>query len=366
MTPNTYGFIGLGLIGGSIAKAIKAARAKARILAYDANRDSLLLAKDEQIADEIYTEADETTFSALGSCEFIFLCAPVSANDANLNLIKDHLSADSVLTDVGSVKNTIHSTIDALGLSARFIGGHPMAGSEKSGYENASEKLLENAYYILTPGEGIPESRLHALQELVLEIRAIPLILPANRHDYITAAISHLPHIIAASLVNLVHEEDEDGLMKMIAAGGFKDITRIASSSPVMWQSICLTNTDNILRLLDDYTDALKSIRARLETKDKEQLYRFFDEAKAYRDSFNNIGSGPIKKEFVLYLDLKDETGAIAQTATLLANAGISIKNIGIMHNREVQDGSLRIEFYDEPSMLLAKTTLTDNGYTIF
>lgn len=366
MTPNTYGFIGLGLIGGSIAKAIKSANPYAVITAFDANSDSLLLAQKEQIADHIYTELDSETFSRLGNCEFIFLCAPVSANDQNLNLIKDHLSEDSVLTDVGSVKNTIHSTIDALGLSHRFIGGHPMAGSEKSGYGNANEKLLENAYYILTPGEGVPENRLQALKELVLEMRAIPLILQAEKHDYITAAISHLPHIIAASLVNLVHDEDEDGLMKMIAAGGFKDITRIASSAPVMWQSICLTNTDNILQLLDDYICALSSVRTRLENKDQEQLYDFFDDAKAYRDSFNNIGSGPIKKEYVLYLDLKDETGAIAQTATLLAKADISIKNIGIMHNREVQDGALRIEFYDEPSMLLAKTTLIGNGYTIF
>lgn len=366
MTPNTYGFIGLGLIGGSIAKAIRLAHPDAVISAFDANPDSLLLAQKEQIADDIHTETDPKTLSRLGSCEFIFLCAPVSANDTNLNLIRDYLSEDTILTDVGSVKNTIHATIETMGLSHRFIGGHPMAGSEKSGYENANEKILENAYYILTPGEGVSKNRLEALKKLVLEMRAIPLILQADRHDYITAAISHLPHIIAASLVNLVHDEDEDGLMKMIAAGGFKDITRIASSSPIMWQSICLTNTDNILKLLDDYIQALSTVRTRLENHDGGQLYDFFDDAKAYRDSFNNIGSGPIKKEFVLYLDLKDETGAIAQTATLLANAGISIKNIGIMHNREVQDGALRIEFYDEPSMLLAKTTLTGNGYTIF
>lgn len=366
MTPDTYGFIGLGLIGGSIAKAIKTARPKAQIIAFDANRDSLLLARDEQIADTIYTEADAETFSALGNCEFIFLCAPVSANDTNLNLIKDYLSEDSVLTDVGSVKNTIHGAIDALDLSDRFIGGHPMAGSEKSGYENANAKLLENAYYILTPGDGVSKDRIQAFTNLVLEMRAIPLVLQADRHDYITAAISHLPHIIAAGLVNLVHDEDQDGLMKMIAAGGFKDITRIASSSPVMWQSICLTNTDNIIELLDAYILVLKDIRDKLSGRDAEMLYDLFDRAKAYRDSFNNIGSGPIKKEFVLYLDLKDETGAIAKTATLLADADISIKNIGIMHNREVQDGALRIEFYDEPSMLLAKTILIDHDYIIF
>lgn len=366
MTPNTYGFIGLGLIGGSIAKAVRAALPHARIVAFDENADSLALAKKEQIADDIFSVPDAEAFRALGSCEFIFLCAPVSANDKNLELIIPHLSEGSLLTDVGSVKNTIHSVIDAFGLSHRFIGGHPMAGSEKSGYANADEKILENAYYILTPGQGVPQERAAALKDLVSKMRAIPLILEASQHDYITAAISHLPHIIAASLVNLIHDGDEDGLMKMIAAGGFKDITRIASSSPLMWQSICLTNTDNIIQLLKDYIRSLETIEDRLKAKDAGLLYDFFDNAKAYRDSFNNIGSGPIKKEYVLYVDLKDKVGAIAKTAAILAHAGISIKNIGIMHNREVQDGALRIEFYDEPSMNLARTTLTEEGYKIF
>lgn len=366
MIPNTYGFIGLGLIGGSIAKAIRTFLPDAQIIAYDTNPASLSLALREQTADVIYTEPDSHAFSHLGSCEFIFLCAPVSENDKNIQRLTQYLSADSILTDVGSVKHTIHSTIAALELSHRFIGGHPMAGSEKSGYENSNEKLLENAYYILTPGENVPRKRLSALEALVTKIRAIPLILEADRHDFITAAISHLPHIIAAGLVNLVHDEDSDGLMKMIAAGGFKDITRIASSSPVMWQSICMTNTDHILTLLDDYIHFLNDVRSKLASKEADYLYTFFDQAKTYRDSFNNIGSGPIKKTYVLYLDVPDKPGTIAKTASILAESGVSIKNIGIMHNREVQDGALRIEFYDEPSMLLAKETLLQNHYTIF
>lgn len=366
MIPNTYGFIGLGLIGGSIAKAIRTFLPDAQIIAYDTNPASLSLALREQTADVIYTESDSHAFSHLGSCEFIFLCAPVSENDKNLQQLTRYLAEDSILTDVGSVKNTIHSTINTLQLSHRFIGGHPMAGSEKSGYENSNESLLENAYYILTPGENVPKERIFALKALVTKIRAIPLILEADRHDFITAAISHLPHIIAAGLVNLVHDEDSDGFMKMIAAGGFKDITRIASSSPVMWQSICMTNTEHILTLLDDYIHFLNNVRTRLAAQEADFLYEFFDRAKSYRDSFNNIGSGPIKKTYVLYLDVPDKTGTIAQTATILADAHVSIKNIGIMHNREVQDGALRIEFYDEPSMLLAGKTLQSNQYTVF
>lgn len=366
MNPNTYGFVGLGLIGGSIAKAIRAAHPDAVISAYDANIASLELAKKETIVNHIYTAPNEETFHALGSCEFLFLCAPVSANDKNLELIKDSISENTILTDVGSVKNTIHKAIASYGLTHCFIGGHPMAGSEKSGFANSDPKILENAYYILTPGDKVPSERVETLKKLTLDMRAIPLVLDAAQHDYITASVSHLPHIIASSLVNLVHEEDTDGLMKLIAAGGFKDITRIASSSPVMWQSICLTNTDNIIKLLTDYIISLEEIKHKLSARDAQALYDFFEQGKLFRDSFSNIGSGPIKKEFVLYMDLKDETGAIAKTATILADAGISIKNIGIMHNREFQEGALRIEFYDEAAILLARKTLMESQYTIF
>lgn len=366
MTRKSYGFMGLGLIGGSIAKAIKAADPDACIVALDESIASLDLAKEEQIADEIFSTPDSHALSQLGDCEFVFLCAPVSQNDRNLSLIKDYLSEDTILTDTGSVKGAIHEAVSALSLSHRFIGGHPMAGSEKSGYENANGAILENAYYILTPGENVPQDRIKALEELVRSMRAIPFVLEDEHHDHITAAVSHLPHLIASGLVNLVHDQDTDGMMKTIAAGGFKDITRIASSSPVMWQSICLSNTEQILTLLDAYTALLSDIRDKLSQKDETYLYDFFEQAKAYRDSFQDASSGPIKKEFALYVDLKDETGALAKTANLLADAGISIKNIGIMHNREFQEGALRIEFYDESSMKLARTTLSNNQYILF
>ena len=154
--------------------------------------------------------------------------------------------------------------------------------------------------------------------------------------------------------------------MKMIAAGGFKDITRIASSSPDMWQQICLTNTDNILRLLDSYIHALSRVREHLEAKDAGQLYHFFRQARDYRDSFQEVSSGPIKKSHTLTVDIADETGALAAIASLLAQNGISIKNIGITHNRERAEGALRIEFYGEKDILSANDILKGQGYAIF
>lgn len=363
MNTLTIGFIGLGLIGGSVAKALRNAFPDICILAYDINPDTLEQAKADGVANAVTTIIDET----FNRCDYIFLCAPVSGNDNNLLTLKQFLSPSCILTDVGSVKTGIHKQIESLGLSSRFIGGHPMAGSERFGYANSKARLLENAYYILTPTKEVPADRLQTYKELVSAMGAIPLILDAKQHDYVTAAISHLPHVIASSLVNLVKDSDsEDGVMKMIAAGGFKDITRIASSSPDMWQQICLTNTDNIISLLDDYIEALHIIRQKLNSKSADSLYDFFNEARLYRDSFIEASSGPIKKSYSITIDIADETGALASIATILALNNISIKNIGIVHNREREEGALRIEFYAEDDIKTASDILTGRGYTIY
>lgn len=357
------GFIGLGLIGGSIAMALRENTAETYMMAYDVNASTLEKALQDGVIDEATEGIDERFFR----CDYLFLCAPVQKNDSNLEAVREVISPSCTLTDVGSVKTDIHEHIARAGLEAQFIGGHPMAGSERFGYVNSKAKLLENAYYILTPTAEVPPRKLEAYKELVIAMGAIPLVLDAAQHDYVTAAVSHLPHIIASSLVGLVKDSDSaEGIMKMIAAGGFKDITRIASSSPDMWQQICLTNTDNILKLLDDYIRALTAVRSQLENRDEEQLYRFFQEARAYRDSFINASSGPIKKSYTLTVDIADETGALASIAAILAKNSISIKNIGIVHNREKAEGALRIEFYGEEDSKTAIHILQSHGYAIY
>lgn len=363
MNTTTFGFIGLGLIGGSIARAIREKLPQSTIIAYDINQSALSAALEDGVINVAASGVD----ASFAPCDYLFLCAPVQKNDDNLRTIKDIVSVDCLLTDVGSVKTGIHETIKAMGLESRFIGGHPMAGSERIGYVNSKAILLENAYYILTPTATVPQSKLESYRELVATLGAIPLVLDCKQHDYVTAAISHLPHVIASALVNLVEASDsEDGIMKMVAAGGFKDITRIASSSPVMWQQICLTNTDNISKLLTDYIDALCTIREKLDTKDSEELHTFFDSARIYRDSFINTSSGPIKREYAIQIDIADEPGALAAIATILALNNISIKNIGIAHNRESEGGVLRIEFYNEETIAKAKDILSHKGYTVY
>lgn len=358
----TCGFIGLGLIGGSIARALRQFHPDYRLIGYDIQQEATALAVREGILDISLPEINE----CFSECDYIFLCAPVSFNDENIIKLKPFLSPDCLLTDVGSVKTDIHRHIADLGLNAQFIGGHPMTGSERTGYINSKAILLENAYYILTPTKEVPEEKTKEYKELAASLGAIPLILSCDRHDYVTAAVSHLPHVIASSLVNLIQKEDsEDGIMKTIAAGGFKDITRIASSSPAMWQQICMTNTCNITALLDSYIASLQDIREQIQAHSKDSVYKFFDDARQYRDSFINASSGPIKKSYTVSIEIADAPGALASVSAILAQNNISIKNIGIEHNREQQYGVLCIEFYVKESIESAKRLLESKGYTI-
>lgn len=358
----TCGFIGLGLIGGSIARAIKESRPDIRIIAFDTDKKTLLLAQEEGIAD-MTADSVDSTFS---ECDYIFLCAPVQRNDENLSIVKRFMKPGCLLTDVGSVKTAIHEAVHAAGLDDCFIGGHPMAGSERVGFANSKASLLENAYYILTPAPSVPGEKVNAYRELVSQMGAIPLILDYKKHDYVTAAVSHLPHVIAATLVNLVRESDsEDGIMKMIAAGGFKDITRIASSQAGIWQQICLTNQTNLSCLLADYIRMLTAFKEDLDGRDKNALYENFDSARVYRDSFLDASSGPIKRSFCISVEIADKSGALAHITALLADRGISIKNVGIAHNRESEDGVLRVEFYEEASRNLASDILKERGYLV-
>lgn len=363
MAASKVGFIGLGLIGGSIAKAIRRYYPEHELIAFDKSRETLALAVQEGTIDTACSSIDDN----FRGCSYIFLCAPVSCNTAYLSQLKVLIGDNCILTDVGSVKTSIHEEVIALGLEECFIGGHPMAGSEKTGFANSKAHLIENSYYILTPSAKVAEEKVEAYRNFVSSLKAIPVILDYKEHDHITGTISHLPHIIASSLVNFVRDTDtKDELMKALAAGGFKDITRIASSSPVMWQQICLKNGKNISQILGGYIETLEYAKKAVDSGDEKALYTLFESSRDYRDSMPNSSAGPIKKQFAVYCDIIDEAGGIATIATILASNNINIKNIGIIHNREFEEGVLRIEFYDEESSAKAVELLQKYRYIVY
>lgn len=351
---STMAFIGLGLIGGSLARGIKRARPDIRIMAYMRTRAKLEQAQKDGIVDVILEGIGEE----LRECDLIFLCTPVEYNARYLPAIRPFLKPGALITDVGSTKTDIHEEIRRQGLEHCFVGGHPMTGSEKTGYENSTDHLLENAYYIVTPPEGQSgesaqyTENVRRILAVAQAVDAIPLVLDYREHDRVTAAVSHLPHLVASSLVNLVKDNDSAaGTMRRIAAGGFKDITRIASSSPEMWEQICMTNAAPIGDMLEQYIYSLQEILAQIRGHKGRDIYRLFDQSRSYRNSISDRAKGPIEPSYEFSVDVADEVGSISTIAVILAAKGISIKNIGINNNRERGEGALKIAFYNETSM---------------
>lgn len=363
MSFEKIGFIGLGLIGGSIAKTLKRLYPEKKLYATSGHLSTVT----EAFNDHTIENSEQLSLQEIGCCDLIFLCTPVQQNIAYLKELKPVLKERAIITDVGSVKSDIHAAAASADMEHCFIGGHPMTGSEKTGYANATAYLLENAYYIITPTTQSPKDKVTEFTELVRSLGALPMVLDYKAHDHATATISHLPHIVAASLVNLVRQlDDEHETMKTIAAGGFKDITRIASSSAVMWENICLSNREQILEIMDRFGEQLASIRMEIAASDAGSINGFFQSAKDYRDSITISKSGPLKKVFELYCDLIDEAGGIATIATILASNNLSIKNIGIIHNREFEDGVLHLEMYDDESLQKAVELLRKYHYTVY
>lgn len=329
------GIIGLGFLGGSLAKALKNTGEVDYIIALDKSEESLNLAKEEGVIEDYSLEID----GRFSVCDFVFICTPVSFIVDYAKALEKVVKHDCIVTDTGSTKKSIIESLKDL--NVEFIGAHPMIGSERSGYQTSKDLLFENSYYIITKHEGNKEENIEKLKGIIELIKAIPVIIDSDKHDFITAAISHVPHVIASSLVNLVKTlDDEAESMKMLAAGGFKDITRIASSDPTMWQNICLDNKEEILKVISVLENIIDNFKAGIDSKDS--TYGFFDQAKTYRDSFiNRKINGTTMPE--LNISVKDENGAIAKITTILSANEIGIKNIEVLNNRENNFGALRL-----------------------
>lgn len=356
-----YGFIGLGLIGGSIAKGLKAAEPDCEIMAYMRTRTKLEEARGDGVVDRVLSGVGKD----YSECDIIFLCTPVEYNEMYLTALKPLLKEGAFITDVGSTMSSILNAVAALGMENVFVGGHPMAGSEKTGYEHSDPLLLENIFYMLCPAPKTPLAYTQRMVELVTELKANPYVIEAEEHDKAVATISHLPHLVAAALVNLVHDTDSpEHTMKRLAAGGFKDITRIASSSPVMWQQIFSSNREAVLHVLRQYIGALEKIETDLKNDNMAAIHDLFVDSGAYRKTFADA-HGLMNAQYSFSVHVEDKPGAISIISAILAAGGVNIRNIGINHNRESGDGALRIEFNSAEGCAKARYLVSQYGYHI-
>ncbi|MFP7737148.1 prephenate dehydrogenase [Priestia aryabhattai] len=277
--------IGVGLIGGSLALAMKKHR-HVTVVGADINTNEVQLAKQlgiiDYVAEDIKAEAAQA--------DYIVLATPVEYTTAWIHDLSTwKLKETVIVTDVGSTKGEIMKAAQALNKKCiSFIGGHPMAGSHTSGAVNARADLFCSARYILTPFENEQKEKIDALMHLLEPTGAQFVPLDAATHDQITGVVSHLPHVIATSLVRQVKGYSaKNHLVTEMAAGGFRDITRIASSNPHMWRDILKQNRSMLLTLLDDWMKEMEQVKLLVEKGDGHELFDYFSDAKEFRDSLH-------------------------------------------------------------------------------
>lgn len=357
------GIIGLGLIGGSIAKAVRSRFGVTNIVASNRSEDVLKIAFDEGVINEYSTDISPI----FKDCDIIFICTPVNKIFEYAEKLTNYISNTCVVTDVGSTKGNLYKEMNTLKNCFIYIGGHPMTGSEKYRYQASKDYLFENAYYIISPSEYISSKAVDDFKFMVEAIGAIPVIVSPLQHDHIVAAISHVPHIIAAGLVNMVKTLDTDQKhMYTLAAGGFKDITRIASSSPEMWESICFDNKHEILNVIETLEDIIGNVKNSLKCDRLQEVHNYFDSARLYRDSFTSISPLSYVKRYEISVDVLDKPGSIAIIAVLFSSNNINIKNMDIVNNREQDNGVLHIAFDSEEQRTKSIELLKNMNYEVY
>ena len=350
----------MGLIGGSFGLALKRTGFGGRVVGVG-RRATLDEAEALGVIDEgwTYDEMDR----ALAGADLVLLCTPIKRILELLPEVGRHAEAGVLVTDAGSTKRRIvEEAARALPEGLHFVGGHPMAGSEKSGVAAADPFLFENAIYILTPGADVPAGPYAALVELVRGIGSKVLQMDAAVHDRAVAAISHLPQLMATGLVEMVGRlHEEDGFYLTLAAGGFRDLTRIASSpyAPV-WEDICQTNPDQIRAMIDRYIAQLSALRDRVEAP---ELAADFDYANQVRDGLPRDAKGFIHTLHELLVVAQDRPGVFAEMSGALAAAEVNINDIEVMKVREGEGGTIRLGFDSDEAADRALEVLSGLGY---
>lgn len=350
---------GLGLIGSSLIRGIKINHPEYKVIGADENADTIQYALDNGLIDESSSDLSKSE-----EADFIILATPVSQIISDISSLANlKLKKDVVVTDVGSTKQLIMKAAQKLEANnIVFVGGHPMAGSHKTGVTAGKANLFENAFYFQITGKNTEAAQ--KIQRLLVGTKAKWLNVNAKQHDKIVAQISHLPHIIASGLVNQTNQEFLNEPLGMeLAAGGFKSITRIASADLVMWKAILLSNQAIILEQLKKYQETLNKLANHLQNNDEEDIESFFATAKFSRDQLNQQKHSKTGF-FDLFLDVPDQVGELAEITNLLASHKISLVNIHILEIREDVEGVLQLTFSNENDLNKANLLLS-NSYKI-
>jgi prephenate dehydrogenase len=341
------GLVGTGLIGGSIGAALRAAGW--RVSGVDADPVTAQRALDLGVIDEIGVDAE---------AGITFVATPVGALAAEVRSALD--AGPGVVTDVGSVKAPVMNAI----ADRRFVGGHPMAGSEQEGVEAARADLFESATWVLTPSAVTDETAYATVRSVVSSLGAEVVALDPERHDALVAIVSHVPHLTAATLMGLADDRaaDHRALLRL-AAGGFRDMTRVAAGHPGIWPDICGENRSAIVEGLDALINALTEVRSAVDGDDRSAIYSRLEGARRARANLPARYGRPSELA-ELRVPIPDRPGALAEVTTLATELDINIANLEIAHSDEGGGGVLIliVEAAEQDRMAEA---LADRGFTV-
>ena len=314
----TANVVGLGLIGGSIAAALRARGW--RVCGVDDDPTTAASAIGRELIDSIGLEPDAS---------ITFIAVPVSRG---IEAVRSALGTTTgIVTDVGSVKGPIcAATTDP-----RFVGGHPMAGSERNGLDGADPNLFEGAIWVLTPDDDADDSVFAELTAILAGLGAEVVAIAPQRHDEVVAVVSHVPHLTAASLMGLAADRSiEHAALLRLAAGGFRDMTRVASGRPDIWLDICETNRTAIVGALTHLIDDLAEVRTVIDTGRRDELRERLDRA---REARANLPSRVVHPENMaeVRIPIPDRAGAAAEVFVLAADLSVNIANFEVVHVAE-------------------------------
>ena len=283
MSRTRVAILGLGLIGGSLGLALRqAGPEQVEVVGFARRAATGALALQMGAVDRLA----DTPQSAVLDADFVFLCTPVLQMLPMAETVLPAMKPGAVLTDVGSTKGWfVQKIFSLLPPRIHYIGGHPMAGRERSGMEAAQADLFRDKWFIFTPLPDTPPELMQRLRQLIQLTGAKTAELDEQTHDRVTAVISHVPHVVAAGLVQLLRKQNDPVLTARFIGGGFRDTTRIASSDADMWADICMTNGENIAAELDATIALLADVAKRIRTGDRQAVHEFFTQAKQMRDA---------------------------------------------------------------------------------
>ncbi len=357
---NKITIVGVGLIGGSLGLAFKRKFPDIRITGVSSER-TLEGALKTGAIDRGVPKLELS--KGVAEADLIFLCNPIAQILELLPQVAESIHEGAMVTDVGSTKLKIVETASQYFSGEKyFLGGHPMTGSEGRGIENADTLLFENSVYVLTPQQHIPVFITQNFGNLLEAIGAKVLFIDPAMHDKVAAGISHLPQILAVSLVNLISKHEQDShLFLKLAAGGFRDMTRIASSPYEIWKDILNTNQEKLSEFIDEFIAVLRDNQKHLTD---EVLSDVFQEAARHRLSIPRDTKGFLRPHYDLSIRVEDKPGVIAEISTVLAKEKINIKDIEVLKVREGDSGTIRISLETPEDREQARTILKKIDYS--